>query len=317
MTGKLANNKFRNVFKVVASDNFNWFPGHMNKGLKQMQQKLRTVDCIVEVHDCRIPFSGRNTDFKYKISGVKPHILVMNKVDMIDSRLVPRIRNKLVNDCENVVFTNCKEHSCRGVKELFPLARKLIDNSERYNRTDENDFCMMIIGIPNVGKSSLINALRNRFLGKSKATHVGAVPGITRSVLMKIKISQDPLFYMLDTPGILTPKIPTTEVGLRLALCATIQDSIVGENIIADYLLFWLNLHEEFKYVDVFQLEKPTDDIADVLSQIAMKQKKFLKIRDSLGDYLHRPDLDWAAKTMLKKFRNGELGKIMLDLDLL
>ena len=83
MAQKIAKDSFRSVFKSIDKDVLHWFPGHMNKGLKQMQQKLRLIDCVIEVHDARIPISGRNADFKFTISGVKPHILVLNKFDLI------------------------------------------------------------------------------------------------------------------------------------------------------------------------------------------------------------------------------------------
>lgn len=305
----------RTSFKNVEKDLFKWFPGHMGKGLKQMQTKLRSVDCIIEVHDARIPFSGRNTDFKYKVSGIKPHILVMNKMDLIDPKLIPSITKKLENECANVIFTNCKNQKCKGVRSIFPLTQKLINESDRYNRASEEDSCIMIIGIPNVGKSSLINTLRNRFLHRGNAAPVGAVPGITRSVMNKIKISDKPLVYMLDTPGILTPNITSAETGLKLALCATIQDHFVGEDIIADYLLYWLNKQKMYHYTDVFQLKEITDDISQVLTTISINKKKFLKTKDANNSYVFKPNFVEAATFMIQSFRNGSLGKIMLDND--
>ncbi|KAK9720382.1 50S ribosome-binding GTPase [Popillia japonica] len=318
MAQKLAANTFRSVFKAVDKESLHWFPGHMGKGLRKMQNKLKSVDCIIEVHDARIPLSGRNAEFKYTLSGIKPHILVLNKVDLIPRKYIPQIKEKLTTECDNIIFTNCKDHHCKGVKKLFPLAQELINKSDRYNRSNADDYCIMIIGVPNVGKSSLVNSLRNKILHKPNASPVGANPGMTKSVLTKIKMSENPLFYMLDTPGILTPSVPNTEVGLKLALCATIQDHLVGEEIIADYLLYWLNKHEMFKYVNVFKLKAATDDILEVLAQIAINNNKMLKFRDITdGAYVRRPDLDAAAKLMLQIFRSGGLGKILLDQNLL
>lgn len=313
MCQKLAANKFRSVFKTVEKDSLRWFPGHMNKSLKQMQHKLRLVDCVIEVHDARIPFSGRNSNFKYTISGIKPHILVLNKADTIEKKMRAKIEEKLKDDCPNIVFTNCKDHQDKGVKNLFPLAQELINKSDRYNRANSQEYCVMIIGIPNVGKSSLTNSLRNKFLKKPNASPVGAQPGVTRSVQTKIKMSENPLFYMLDTPGILTPKIDSTEVGLKMALCNTILDHLVGETVIADYLLYWLNKHNHFEYVDIFKMENATDDILEVLANIALKAKKMLKFKDMTNNYVIRPDVDAAAKMFISVFRQGELGKLMLD----
>lgn len=317
MATKVNTETFRTSFKTLSSDLWRWFPGHMGKGLKSMQTKLKSVDCIIEVHDARIPLSGRNSDFKYTISGIKPHILVLNKLDLIESSHKRKIKKSLQNDYENIIFTNCKNQKCKGVQEIFPLAQDLINNSNRYNRATLEDYQIMIIGIPNVGKSSLVNALRIRHLGKGNATPVGAAPGITRSVMNKIKMSEDPLFYMVDTPGILSPKVTSTETGLKLALCATLHDHLIGERIIVDYLLYWLNKQQNFNYVDIFQMEKPTDNILEVLEHICTVFKKTIRIRDYANNYVIKPDFDLAAKMMLKMFRNGSLGKIMLDEDLI
>ncbi|CAG9864047.1 unnamed protein product [Phyllotreta striolata] len=317
MSYKLAENSFRSVFKTIDTDLVRWFPGHMGKGLKQMQQKLRSVDCIVEVHDARIPLSGKNSDFKYTVSGLKPHILVLNKADLIEPSRKPAIVKSLKTDYPHVVFTESKNQQCTGVKKIFPLAQELIGESNRYNRANAEDCNLMIIGVPNVGKSSLINAMRIRFLRKGKATSVGAVPGITRSVLTRIKLCEKPLFYMFDTPGILSPNIPNVETGLKLALCATIEDHRVGEGILADYLLYWLNKQQRFQYVEAFRLDRPNDNILEILSHIAKVNNKQIKIRDTLNNYLIKPDLNLAAHIFIKSFRNGDLGKIMLDDDLI
>lgn len=317
MAEKLVLDTFRSTFKVVEKDALHWFPGHMARGLKQMQHKLRSVDCIIEVHDARIPLSGRNADFKYTVSGIKPHILVLNKKDLIEERFKRSITDKLKNEYKHIVFTNCKNQKCSGVKELFPLAKELISKSNRYNREGAGDYNIMVIGVPNVGKSSLINTLRNRNLSKSNAAAVGAKPGITRNVMNKIKLSEKPLTYVLDTPGILTPSIPSTEVGLKLAVCATLEDHLVGETIIADFLLYMLNKLKRFEYVDHFKLKKASDDILDVLFQIASSNNALIKVKDIRGGYALKPDFDNAARMMLRAFRIGALGKIMLDEDLL
>ncbi|XP_072387042.1 mitochondrial GTPase 1 [Diabrotica undecimpunctata] len=317
MTSKLSPNTFRSVFKTIDKELLRWFPGHMNKGLKQMQHKLRSVDCIIEVHDARVPISGRNADFKYTVGGIKPHILVLNKADLIDKYYLHSIENKLKQEYRHIIFTHCKNQQCPGLLQVFPLAQKLIKESDRYNRSNEEDYNIMIIGIPNVGKSSLINALRTRYLGKGKATSVGAVPGVTRSVLHKIKLCEKPLFYMLDTPGILSPNISSVDAGLKLALCATVEDHFVGERILADYLLFWLNKHSHFDYVSYFNLTEPNDNILEVLTHIAEVNKKTIKFKDYTNNYVIRPDLDQAAHMMLRAFRVGNLGRVMLDEDLL
>lgn len=307
----------RKSYQLVNKDLLRWFPGHMGKGMQDMQRKLKLIDCIIEVHDARIPISGRNINFKHTITGgdIKPHILVLNKMDLINRSNFDKIRLVLkeTEDIENILFTNCKDQQCAGVRKIIPLATKLISNSNRYNRSDISEFSVMIIGVPNVGKSSLVNILRNRHLHKKKASAVGAIAGITRSVLTKIKISDDPLIFLYDTPGILQPMIKDIEAGMKLALCSCLQDHLVGQDIIADYLLYWLNKNERYDYVKLMGLENPTDNIGEVLlagSKFLNKNKKILSWN---SEYVLKPDFEAAAIYMIKAFRYGQLGRIQLD----
>lgn len=312
--------KFRQSFKVVDKALLRWFPGHMGKGMKQMQQKLKSVDCIIEVHDARIPLSGRNPDFKYSISGLKPHILVLNKMDLADLRYKPAIEEKIKREQSNIskiIYTNCKDSLCPDVKQIVPTAMSLIKKSNRYNRSETVDFRIMVIGVPNVGKSSLINSIRSTVLGKKSAAHVGAVAGITRSVQNQIKVSHDPLIYVLDTPGVLSPTIRNVETGLKLALCATLQDHLVGEEVIADYLLYWFNKNNNFDYVSYLNCDEPTDDIRIALAKAAIHRKASIKYKNFDGAYIYRPDMQGMAKNFLNAYRTGVFGKTLLDNDLL
>lgn len=308
---------FRKVFKIVNRDVIQWFPGHMGKGIRQMQQKLKMVDCVIEVHDARIPFSGRNTDFKHTITGIRPHILVLNKKDISDARHFESIAERIRRDegIDNILYTNCKDQQCEGIQKLIPLAKQLIINSNRYNRSNQPDYNIMIIGVPNVGKSSLTNVLRNRHLKIKSASAVGGVAGITRSVLNRIKISRTPLIYMYDTPGILTPRITDTEQGMKLALVSCLQDHLVGQTVIADFLLYWLNKNQHFGYVELMNLSKPTDSIEEVLISGAKMLNKTQKVKSYDGRLVIRPNFDAAAMHFIRAFRSGSLGKFNLDND--
>lgn len=125
---------FRTKCPYVSKDLLRWFPGHMNKGLKQMQRKLKSVDCVIEVHDARIPFTGRNPIFTSTMTGAKPHILVLNKKDLTIQSLIPKIKDQLTAEegIENVIFTNSKDQNCRGLKSLRPRMVDIIKNSNRY-----------------------------------------------------------------------------------------------------------------------------------------------------------------------------------------
>ncbi|XP_075228927.1 mitochondrial GTPase 1 [Lycorma delicatula] len=312
---------FRSTFKIPDKTKLRWFPGHMSRGLKVMQQKLKNVDCIIEVHDARIPVSGRNPNFKDTVSGLRPHILVLNKADLTDELSLDKTLNILKKQCSSeIIFTNCKDSTnCKGVNKLINVVHDICTNTSRHNRNEEREFCAMIIGVPNVGKSSLINRLRNRFLKKSNAVTVGPIAGITRAVGTKIKVCQNPLIYIFDTPGILTPVVPDVEVGMKLALCGTFKDSEVDVINIADYLLYWLNKHNCFSYVNYLNLKEPTDNITEVLTVSAVHLKLFLRMKDfgGNGGISVRPDLSSAANNFVTAFRKGSFGTFNLDIDIL
>ncbi|XP_022087785.1 mitochondrial ribosome-associated GTPase 1-like isoform X2 [Acanthaster planci] len=277
---------FREVFTFGSKDLTHWFPSHMARGIKRMRNALRRVDCIVEVHDARIPFAGRNPMF-HDIFAIRPHLLILNKKDLAD--------------------TTPQKTS------VIPRVVELIENSDRYHRLEENDYSVMVIGVPNVGKSSLINAMRRIYLNKGKATPVGVRPGVTRSLMHKIKVSNKPEVWLLDTPGIMTPYVKEIEVGMKLALCGTLQDHAVGTDVIADYLLYVLNSYNHNRYVDFYELEGPSDNIMDVLTQIAKKLNKICRVKTAAGSVVQRPDINAAATHMVKAFRKGDLGHITLD----
>lgn len=307
---------FRSVFDFGGRDVAHWFPGHMAKGLKQMRANLKNVDCVIEIHDARIPFSGRNPLFQETMDA-RPHLLVLNKSDLADMSQKQRILKQLHrNGVPHVLFTDSRKQSDENVKRLVPNVLEILDNQPRFNRDENPDYCLMVIGVPNVGKSSLINSLRRTHLKKGRASRVGGEPGITRAVLTKIQVCERPIMYLLDTPGVLPPKINNVETGMKLALCGTILDHLVGEEIIADYLLFSLNRLENFSYVERYGLQEPCDDIQYVLKRIALKLGKIQRVKAITGVgnvTITVPNYSAAAYDFIRAFRKGELGQVMLD----
>ncbi|XP_053160757.1 mitochondrial ribosome-associated GTPase 1 isoform X2 [Hemicordylus capensis] len=279
-----------------------------------MKTRLRVVDCLLEVHDARIPFSGRNPLLKEALS-IRPHLLVLNKMDLADLTHKSRILEQLERQgLKHVLFTDCLKDE--NIKEILPLVTKLISNSERYQRAENVESCLMVIGVPNVGKSSVINSMRRLHLRKGKASRVGGTPGITKAVLTKIQVCERPLMFLLDTPGVLSPQIGSVETGLKLALCGTIRDHLVGEEIIADYLLYTLNHQQQFSYVERYGLTSPCDDVESVLKSIALYLGKTnrIRVRTGTGDVTVRaPNYNAAACDFIYSFRKGHLGKVMLD----
>ncbi|XP_078498883.1 mitochondrial ribosome-associated GTPase 1 isoform X1 [Lissotriton helveticus] len=306
--------EFREIFNFAGRNMAHWFPGHMSRGLTQMKANLKDVDCLIEVHDARIPLSGRNPLFQESL-GTKPHLLLLNKMDLADLTEKQRIMNELEHQgIKKVIFTNCVKDE--NIDKLVPMATEVIQSSNRFQRTETLGYCIMVIGVPNVGKSSVINAIRRQHLKKGKASRVGAMPGITRAVLSRIQVCDKPPIYLLDTPGILTPQVETIENGMKLALCGTILDHLVGEEILADYLLYTLNKFKQFGYVERYGLEVPSDDIESVLKRIAIKLGKTQKVKAITGVgnvNITVPNYSVAAYDFIRTFRKGVLGKVMLD----
>ncbi|XP_036402846.1 mitochondrial ribosome-associated GTPase 1 [Megalops cyprinoides] len=308
--------KFRAVFDFGDREIAHWFPGHMAKGMKQMKANLKKVDCIIEIHDARIPFSGRNPLFQESLD-VRPHLLILNKMDLADPSSKQKVLKQLEKDgVENVLFTDSLRQIDDSIKKIVPLVTELIESRPRFHREEDINYCLMVIGVPNVGKSSLINALRRTNLKKGKASKVGGEPGITKAVLTRIQVCERPPVFLLDTPGVLPPKIESIETGMKLALCGTILDHLVGEDIIADYLLYSLNRLEKFSYVDKYELGEPCDDIQNVLKRIAVKLGKTQRVKAITGVgniTITMPNYTAAAYDFIRAFRKGELGRVMLD----
>lgn len=195
--------------------------------MRIINKRLHRYDCIVEIHDARVPFTGRNTKFHRQLTELRPHILVLNKVDLCDRSLNDAIAEKITKEegIQKVIFTDLRTRLQLN-EGFLPHILKMIRHSERYQRTDRNEINLMVTGIPNVGKSTFINQISNVYTpGKGVVARKGAMPGITRAVQERIKVSTNPLIYILDTPGILEPKFENPiEDPLKLAACGVYRN---------------------------------------------------------------------------------------------
>lgn len=313
--------QLREKFEVPKSyDLRHWFPMHMSVQLKKMEGKLRSVDLIVEVHDARIPITGRNRKFFSSLYAVRPHILVMNKMDLIDLRKYKRPIEEHYSKLgvKSVLWTNCKTRLSQAIKELQAEILGLLRSEPRYNRTVKTEYQIMVVGIPNVGKSSLINSMRKTNLGlKPTAVEEGARPGVTVRVQNRVRISDKPPIYVLDTPGVLAPHALQLEETMKLSLCNLILESATSPRYVADYLLYWLNKTGDFSYVDYLNLERPCDDIKAVLTNTC-KANDFRRKCVIPGEgATERWDFDRAAAVLIEFYRKGLVSDRCLDKDLL
>ncbi|XP_069913140.1 mitochondrial ribosome-associated GTPase 1 isoform X5 [Oryctolagus cuniculus] len=248
--------------------------------------------------------------------GLKKMQSSLTRVDCVIEKIVQQLEEG--EGLRNVIFTNCMTDE--NVRQVIPAVSQLIGSSHRYHRGENVDYCVMVAGIPNVGKSSLINSLRRQHLRKGKATRVGGEPGITRAVTSRIQVSERPLVFLLDTPGVLAPRIESVETGLKLALCGALLDHLVGEETLADYLLHTLNEHRLLGYVQHYGLGGTCQDTGHLLKSVAVRLGKTRKVKalTGTGDVnVVQPNYAAAARDFLQAFRSGQLGPVMLDRDLL
>lgn len=283
----------------------------MIRGQRVMGEKLRLMDILVEVHDSRIPISGRNVLIREKYTAAKPHILLLNKCDLVDTSYNDQVERHLIKNqgINRILYTDLSGHaSSKSFKPILPTIFSLVESHDRYNRADSPEINIMVVGIPNVGKSSFINRIRSLF-GLKKPAKVGSSAGVTRAVQERIKLSGHPPVYMYDTPGIMSPKYTSIESYMKIALVACLDDQVIGHELIADFGLYWLNRNRKFSYVDFYELEGATDDISEVLFKICVRKNLFSK-----KGQIH-PHFSFAAQVFLDDFRTGKLGKFMLDCD--
>ncbi|CAF2999126.1 unnamed protein product [Rotaria socialis] len=311
---------FRNQFDFQSlrwKDMIRWFPGHMHKGMKDLEESLLRTDGIIEVHDARVPHSGRNSElYKRLVGGHKPHLLILNKSDLADPHYVNKSMEYIQIEQPNtqVVHTSLMSIDMKELTNLFGRLLQQIVESPRYTRRSSIEYNIVVCGIPNVGKSTFINKLRNLFANKASCERVGASPGVTRSMSEKVKISNRPKVFVRDTPGILEPRLKSANESFRLLLtnCIPIQQRELSD-IIADYGLFLLNKYEQQRlYMKYCELDRPTDDILTVLTAIA-KLKKCTQVYGNKRGY----DLTGAALHFINEFNKGTFGHITLDQDIL
>ena len=274
--------------------NIQWFPGHMTKTRRLIEADLKMVDAVVEVTDARIPESSRNPIMD-ELVGTKPRIMIMNKCDVADEKATNAWRKYYENRGICVIVCDCR--SGKGINKFLPTVKKLLSEliERRYSRgMIGKALRLMVVGIPNVGKSSFINRMAN-----SKKTKVGDRPGVTRG---KQWVSIDKDVELLDMPGILWPKFEDKDVAQRLAFTGAIKDEVMDTAALARAL-------GEVLMRDYPELVKARYKIAgegDILDEIARARGMLI----SGGE----PDTERAAATLLDEFRGGKIGRITLEM---
>ena len=273
--------------------NINWYPGHMKKTREMIQSNLKLVDIIIEILDARIPNSSKNPIIN-EITANKKRIILLNKADLADKRETSEwIR---LFEKEGYKAIEIDALNGRGIDKLYTILNELQAERDEKKR-NSRPLRIMILGVPNVGKSSLINRLSGR-----KSTKTGNKPGITKG---KQWITLENGMQLLDTPGILWPKFEEPEVGLNLAFAGSIKDEILEIQDIGLELIGFLadNYPEEF--MNRYKFSGLSDDKLANMEALALKRGFILQGK--------RIDYERTARTVIDEFRAGKIGKITLE----
>ncbi len=281
--------------------NIQWFPGHMTKTKRQIQASLKLVDAVAEIIDARIPVSSRNPDLDSIIQN-KPRVVLMNKCDMADPSSTQKWINYFNNNGIVAIPIDCK--TGRGINKFVSSVNEVL--KEKIEKQKAKGLLnptvrVMIVGIPNVGKSTFINRIsKNR---KAKAEDK---PGVTRGNQW-FTINKG--FEVLDTPGVLWPKFEDKIVGERLAFTGAVKDQIMDTELLAMRLLDFLKVEKNPIFVERFKLQnEPIEDIEsyELLELIGRKRGMLI----SGGEI----DTERAAIMLLDEYRSAKLGKYTFEL---
>lgn len=276
---------------------FQWYPGHMTKAKRMMQENIKLIDVVIELVDARIPVSSKNPDID-QLAQNKARIILLNKNDLASKEKTEIWKKHFESQGFYVAMVNSKNGN--GVKAVQNVVMEACKEKIERNRKRgiiNRPIRAMIVGIPNVGKSTFINS----FAGKA-CTKTGNKPGVTKGKQW-IKLNKN--VELLDTPGILWPKFEDQAVGLRLALIGSIKDEILNITDLAIELIQFLQENYKGVLEERYEVEENDNPVA-VLEAVAT-----VRSCKKAGDQL---DLDKAAGIIMEDFRSGRLGRITLEM---
>ena len=278
--------------------NIQSYPGHMTKTRRQIEADLKQVDAVCEIVDARIPISSRNPDID-SICGNKPRIIVLNRMDLADPNATKKWSAFFKAKGMAVVATDCK--SRRGISDFTPAARMAC--AEKLERDAARGMSrplrVMVVGIPNVGKSTLINQISGRKGAKAENR-----PGVTRG---KQWVTVDSGLLLLDTPGILWPKFEDPEVGMMLAYTGAVKEGVIDLEELACRLMELLNRYYPATLLERYKVEAPQGTPGWELLEMAGRKRGYL----ISGGEVHSERM---AKVLIDEFRSGKLGKFTLEM---
>lgn len=278
--------------------NIQWFPGHMTKAQRMIEENIKQVDAVCEILDARIPRSSRNPDIDRLAAG-KPRLIILNRVDLADPAMTAKWKKYFESQGMAILETDAK--SGRGVGGFAAAVRRLLaDKLREYEAKGQvgRTLRVMILGIPNVGKSTFINKVAGR-----KAAIAGDKPGVTRG---KQWINIDSGLDLLDTPGILWPKFDSQEVGEMLAITNAIKADVLDKETLGANFMLCLRAMYPDALRERYKFEPDPGANGFELLEAAAKKRGFLV---SKGEY----DIERMANTLLGEYHDGKLGRLTLE----
>ena len=277
--------------------NIQWYPGHMTKTRRQIEADLKQVDAVCEIVDARIPVSSRNPDID-SICGSKPRIIVLNRMDLADPAITKKWLQYFRQKGMAAIAVDCKHR--KGINEFIPAVRSVLkeklerDAAKGMNRAMR----VMVVGIPNVGKSTMINQISGRKGAKAENR-----PGVTRG---KQWVTVDSSLLLLDTPGILWPKFEDPNVGMMLAYTGAVKENVIDTEELAYRLMELLWKYYPNTVKERYKVDMPEDTPGYELLEEAGRKRGFLLARGEINT-------ERMAKVLLDEYRSGKLGYFTLE----
>ena len=278
--------------------NIQWYAGHMTKTRRQIEADLKQVDAVCEIVDARIPVSSRNPDIDSICAG-KPRMIVLNRMDLADPSATQRWADYFRKKGMAVISTDCRNR--KGIADFTPAARKACAQKLERDaaRGMSRPIRVMVVGIPNVGKSTLINQISGRKGAKAENR-----PGVTRG---KQWVTVDKSLLLLDTPGILWPKFEDPEVGLKLAYTGAVKEGVIDLEELACALMELLHRYYPGALAERYRIEAAPGTPGYRMLEMAGKNRGFLLSRGEIHT-------ERMAKVLVDEFRSGKLGRFTLEM---